>query len=112
VKIKNRKKGRICIVEVSGEVKLPQGDQELRTEFKKLLDAEERLFLFDLLAVPWMDTAGIAETIACHKRAMDRGGIVKLVMKGKTHDLFTMYQLMKVFEIFEDLEEGLASFAE
>ena len=38
-------------------------------------------------------------------------GEVKLVLKGKSYSLFTITQLDKVFEIFGDAEEAVASFS-
>jgi anti-anti-sigma regulatory factor len=64
-----------------------------------------------MLKVPWMDSSGIGEVVACYKRARDAKGELKVVMKGKSHDLFTFYELHKVCELYESLEDALGAFA-
>jgi len=105
-----RKIGRACVLNVSGELKLGPSVDELRKAFKAAIEAGDRLFVFNMLKVPWMDSSGIGEVVACYKRARDNKGQLKVVMKGKSHDLFTFYELHKVCELHETLEEALASF--
>ena len=39
-------------------------------------------------------------------------GVVKLVLRGKSYSLFTITQLDKVFEIFDDASAAVASFSQ
>jgi anti-anti-sigma factor len=112
MKIEVRKKGKICILDLSGKITFGPATEMLDERFMALLDSGERFFVFNMTGVPWLDSGGIGHVVQCHKRVRDRNGVIKLVLKGKSHDLFTMYELHKVFEIFEDLEEALASFAD
>jgi len=106
-----RKVGKVCVLTVSGELKLGPAVDELRRVFKSGIENGERLFVFNMLKVPWIDSSGIGEVVACYKRARDAKGDLKVVMKGKAHDLFTFYELHKVCELYETLEEALGSFA-
>ena len=38
-------------------------------------------------------------------------GVVKLVLKGKPYSLFTITQLDRVFEIFDSVDEAVATFS-
>ena len=49
-------------------------------------------------------------TVACYRRAAERDGELKLVLKSKAHDIFTYVQLDKRMDIYHDVEEALASF--
>ena len=109
--VEQRKVGKVCILNLSGELKLGPSVDDLRTSFKDAVDAGERMFVFNMLKVPWMDSSGIGEVVACYKRARDHKGELKVVMKGKSHDLFTFYELHKVCELHETVEEALGSFA-
>ena len=100
-----RDKGKFTIVALSGKMTIGDGDVLLRDRFKALLEEGRRQFIFDMLGVPYLDTA------ACRKRALDREGLIKLVLEGKTHDLFTMYELDRIFDLYDDVEAALASFA-
>ena len=110
MKIQIHKEGKIDVVEFSGEISIGGGPNELRTIFRTRLDEGGRLFVFDMLGVAWLDSSAIAEIVACYKRALEHGAVVKLVLKGKAHDLFTYCALDKVFEIYETLPSAMASF--
>jgi anti-anti-sigma factor len=110
LKIQIHKEGKIDVVEFSGEISIGGGPNELRTIFRTRLDEGGRLFVFDMLGVAWLDSSAIGEIVACYKRALEQGAVVKLVLKGKAHDLFTYCALDKVFEIYETLPSAMASF--
>lgn len=109
--IEVRKKGKVNILEFSGSMKTGEGDVLLREKMTQLLGAGERLFIFDMTKVPWMDSGALAEVIVCQKHVSEQEGTIKLVLSQWVHDLFIMTRLSGVFEIFEDVEDALASFA-
>ncbi len=111
MKIEVRKKGNINIVEMAGKMIIGEGDVVVRDTIRELLDKGERLFVFDMLEVTWLDSGSVGEVVACRKRVVDKGGDIKLVLRGKAHDVFTTFSLHKVFQITDDLESALASFA-
>lgn len=111
MKINVRKKGNIHILEMTGKMTIGEGDVLLRDTMRDLLDKDERLFVFDMLLVNWLDSSSVGEVVACHKRAVAMGGDIKLVLRGRAHDVFTTFILNKVFDIAPDLETALASFA-
>ena len=83
----------------------------LREQSKALLAQGERNFVLNMLDVPWLDSSGLGEVFACFKRAREREGAVKLVLRGKSYSLFTITELDRVFEIFDTSEEAVASFS-
>ena len=111
MKIHVRKKGRVNILDMAGRMLIGEGDVSLRNTVLGLLDQGERLFVFDMLLVTWIDSGSVGEVVACRKRAMALDGDVKLVLQGRSHDVFVTFSLNKVFEIAPDLETALASFA-
>ena len=111
VTIDVRKRGDVCILDIGGEVRIGEPTDRLRRKCKELVDSGERFFVLDMLDVPWLDSSGIGEVFACYKRARELKGVVKLVLKGKSYSLFTITQLDSVFEIFDNVEEAIASFA-
>jgi len=108
--VTTQKIGKACILTISGELKLGPAVEELSEVFKQSIDNGERYFVFDMLKVPWLDSSGIGEVVACYKRARDAKGELKVAMKGKSHDLFTFYELHKVCELHETLGDALGSF--
>ena len=111
IKIDVRKSGDVCILDITGEVRIGHPTTALREKSKELIEQGERFFVIDMLGVPWLDSSGLGEVFACFKRARERQGVVKLVLRGKSYSLFTITQLDKVFEIFDDAEQAVASFS-
>ena len=113
MRISDRKRGNICILELSGQLSLGPAVDRFADHFDKLLQGGERQFVFDMVKVPWMDTSGINAAVACHKYLRDKneGGEIKVVLRGKGHSLFVFYELHKIFDLHEDVESALASFA-
>ncbi len=105
-----RDKGKVDVLDLMGSL-AAGGDEALRKTVVERLDAERRLFLFNMLEVPYIDSVGLGETVACTKRICDRGGSVKLVMRGqgKVHEVFEITGLDRAYEIFDDVEVALAS---
>ena len=85
--------------------------QLLRQKSKELVEQGERVFVLDMLDVPWLDSSGLGEVFASFKRAREVDGEVKLVLRGKSYSLFTITRLDKVFEIFDDVDSAVASFS-
>jgi anti-anti-sigma factor len=112
MKIETRKIGPVVVLDVSGKITTGNPTATLGKTFKELLAQGEKLFVFNMLKVPWLDSGGIGEVVACNKRVIDHEGVIRLALDGKAHDLFTLYELHKVFKIFKTVEEALASLAE
>ena len=105
-----QEKQGICVLVLTGEVKLGEPTRLLREKSRELVDAGKRFFVLDMLDVPWLDSSGIGEVFACYKRARERDGVVKLVVKDRSLSLFVLTQLDRVFEIFADVGAALSSF--
>jgi anti-sigma B factor antagonist len=110
MRIDVRREGPVVILEVTGEVRIGEAANLLRATSRDLLDAGSRQFVFDLRRVPWLDSSGLGEVFACYKRARERQGDVKLVLAGKPCSLFTITQLDRIFEIFDNPDDAVASF--
>ncbi len=107
--IEVRRDGNVCIVDLAGALSFPEATAELRTEWKRLLGEGERKFIIDMLDVPWLDSSGIGEVVACFKRAREQGGDVKLVLSAKPYNSFTYCHLDKMFDMFDSLDAALSS---
>jgi anti-anti-sigma factor len=101
VDVFSRKKGKICIIALSGRLTLGEVEVKLKRSFVALLDTGERRFLFNMAAVPYIDSAGVGELVACAKRAYEKGGVIKIVLPNDclTYQIFVKTSLDKVFEL-------------
>ena len=112
VKIEVKRRDGVCVLHVTGEITLGASTALLRRKAREVVEAGERRIVLDMLNVPWLDSSGIGEVFACYKRARSEGGVVKLVLRGKSRSLFTFTELHRVFELFEDLDAAVASFTD
>jgi anti-anti-sigma factor len=110
--IEVRTKGVVDIVICSGKMTMREGDIRLRETINELLDAGRRLFILNLLKVTFIDSAGLTEIIACYKRVRDHRGTIRVVLVhgSKVHDVLRITLLDRVFKVFNDEEEAIASF--
>lgn len=113
MKIDAKKIGEINVLTISGRMTLGEPTTALNKAFKEMLDSGEKMFVFDLNDVPFIDSTSLGELVACHKRATERSGEVKLVLapKGKVWEVMTMTFLHKSFDIHDQVDQALASFA-
>ncbi len=84
---------------------------KFRERINAFLDAHELFYVFDLSGVSWIDTVGITEIIAAQKHVSEKEGKIVLVLSKKVRDILTVTQLLCIFDLYDDLEEALGSFA-
>jgi len=106
-----RKEGGVSVYAFEGGLGFGQPLALLEQRFEESIGAGERLFAFDLRGVPWLDSSGLGQVVACHQRVREQEGVVKLVLADRSQELFKITRLEKMFEIFEGLDGALASFA-
>jgi anti-sigma B factor antagonist len=109
--VEARKKGHITILKINGQLTMGKTCEQLRDAFLTALDGDNRMFVFDMLNVPFVDSTGVGEVIRCHKRAKEKDGQIQLALMGKSHELFVFWELNKLFTLHEDVESAIASFA-
>ena len=103
--------GEVSIVDLKGRVTHGSGDMEMRETVQRLIDSGKKKFVINLDKVTFMDSAGIGELVACHKRAVEKGGVIKILRPNeKLLDLFAITKLIEIFEIFTDEKEALKGF--
>jgi anti-sigma B factor antagonist len=105
-----RKHGDLCILEMAGHLRYPDATALLRRTSREVIAAGERLLVLNMKRVPFMDSSGIGEIVACFKRLRELGGTLKLVLQKPTYKLFTYTHLERMFEIFQDEAAAIASF--
>jgi anti-sigma B factor antagonist len=118
-----RTAGSVSIVELSGEFTLGKSGvarpldlhgrrlEDLGQTLRGLLDRGSKRIVLDLEKVRFMDSAGLGELVAWKKRALQIGGDVRLLHpRDRVRDLFELTALTRVFRIFEDEAEAVASF--
>jgi len=111
VEISSRELGGVAILEPRGRLTLGAGDRALREAVREAYDAGSKNLLVDLGGVSVIDSSGLGELVAAQMTASQRGGRVKLLhLSPKVQDVLKVAQLIKVFEVFDDEDDAVASF--
>ena len=112
MEIRNRSVGQVVIMELEGKLTIGVGDVKLRDALVAALDKGDRMLLIDLDKVKTIDSSGLGELIRCKVTAAEKGAEVKLLhVNLKARKLLTMASLVGVFEMYDDEEMAVASFA-
>jgi len=111
MKAPTRQYGKVSVVDLPGRITHGDGDVEMRQAVQQILDQGNRSILLNLERVTYMDSAGLGELVACHKRVVEKGGVMKILRPNqKVLDLFTITKLIQLFDIYEDEKQALVSF--
>ncbi len=112
MKIKTRQREGVTIIEPRGKITIGEGDVALRDAVQGALDNGEHSLLINFKRVPRIDSSGLGELVAAHQRAAGIGGEVKLMNLGASvSDVVEVTQIHTVFDVFDNEEAAIASFA-
>jgi anti-sigma B factor antagonist len=106
-----RQYGKVAVVDLPGRITHGDGDMEMRQAIVDLLENGSGSIVLNMDKVVYMDSAGIGELVACHKKVVEKGGMMKILKPNqKVLDLFTITKLIQLFEVFQDEKDALTSF--
>ncbi len=112
MEIKENRSGDVVVVEVFGRLSIGEGDSAIRDRLAMLLMAGEKKILVGMSGVTALDSSGIGELVAARQAAVENDAQIKLAqLSPKVGQVLKVTQLIGVFEIYDTLDEGLASFA-
>lgn len=110
MEIKVDKKEGVIIIAIDGEI-IGDTAPEIQSCFDDLLSKDERNYVIDMSAVEYVDSSGLATFVRLFKRVRFGKGNIKLcALRHDVLKLFRVIRLDKVFDIFSDCNEALASF--
>lgn len=109
--VKQRQAGDVCILDLSGSVRMGDGAVSLRNAIRGLIEQGNKKILLNLGAVKNIDSSGIGELIANYTTISRDGGQLKLLkLTDKIRDLLVITKLLTVFDAYDDEAEALNSF--
>lgn len=111
MKIPMRSRDGVTILQPAGKITIGIGDVAFRDAVDEALGAGSMSLLVDFQKASKMDSSGMAELVAAYKKVTESGGQIKLLrLPSNIRDVLTITQIARVFEIFEDEDEAIASF--
>ncbi len=112
MKLDLRERDGVSILVLSGQLTGGGGDEEFREAIDTLLASNRKQILVDFSDVTFMDSTGMGELVSGHRTVERFGGKLKLLNPSKrVHNSLTMTKLLPIFEIFDNEDDAVKSFA-
>ena len=108
MKISTRPIEDVTILAPRGKISIGVGDVQLREAINEAVERGARKLLLDLNGVTRMDSSGMGELIAGHKKLSRLGGLFGLVnMPPRIMNSLGATQIVSVLDVFSNEEEAL-----
>jgi anti-sigma B factor antagonist len=112
MQIDERVVGDVTILDLKGKMTLGEGDELLREKVSSLVSQGKQKLVLNLGGVPYIDSAGLGEIVRTYTTVSRQGGKMKLLnLTKRIEDLLSITKLLTVFEVYEDENEALQSYA-
>ncbi|MDE3156630.1 MAG: STAS domain-containing protein [Acidobacteriota bacterium] len=109
--IAQRSIGNVVVVDVTGQIRLGDGDELLRDKIQSLLHQGYKQIVLNLAGVSYIDSAGLGEIAHAHASITRQGGKLKLAgITKRLHDLLSITRLLTVFDTYDTETEAAESF--
>ena len=102
----------VTVLTLSGEITHDDGDLAFGRYVDQMIAAGRRQIVVDLSQVTYIDSAGVGMLVAESKRMAHNYGAMRLArLSARSHHLLAMLKLKFVFEIYDDIDAAVRSFA-
>ena len=110
--INERTVGGLTILDLSGKLTIGDGAQLLKDKSESLVFQRRTQIIVNLGAVPYIDSGGLGQLVACYTTLARAGGRLTLLnVNTKNHDLLSITKLVSVFETFDNEQAAIESYA-
>ena len=101
----------VTVLALSGRVTLGEESGQLRTKIKDLLAQGKKRLVLDLGDVSYIDSAGLGTLVAGYTSSQSQEASLKLAnLTKKFREQLNITKLVTVFEVYNSVEEAVASF--
>ena len=112
MQINERALGGLTILDLIGKLTIDNGAQLLKDKCESLAFQQRTQVILNLAAVPYIDSGGLGQLVACYTTMAKAGGRLTLANINKTnHDLLSITKLVAVFETFDSEEAAVQSYS-
>ena len=101
----------ITVLDLSGKLTIGEGAQRLKDKSESLVFQGRNRVIVNLAAVPYIDSGGLGQLVACYTTLAKAGGRLTLLNVGtRNHDLLSITKLVAVFDTFDSEQEAIESY--
>ena len=112
MKIETRSVGDVHILDISGKITLGEATKTIRNTISDLLVNGGKKIVLNLTDVNYIDSSGIGELVRTYTTVTNEGRQLKLLnLTKKIRELLAMTKLLTVFQVYENEQAAVASFA-
>jgi anti-sigma B factor antagonist len=112
LKLRERQIGDVTIVDLGGRMTLGTDSSDFSDLIGRLLPAGKTKIILNMSDVMSLDSLGVSVIASTSMRASRAGGALKLLAPSvRLRDLFKIMRFDRLFEVFDDEEMALRSFA-
>ena len=112
MKINERIVGALTILDLTGKLTIDDGAQLLKDKTESLVFQKRTHLIVNLASVPYIDSGGLGQLVACYTTASRAGGRLTLLnVTTKNYDLLSITKLVSVFETFDTEREAVESYS-
>ena len=112
MKIKERKRDGVAIIELSGKLMGGPDAETIDETIKTLLHEGVKNIVVNLEKVRWVNSTGLGILISGYTTVKKSGGELKLLkVSDRIENIFIVSKLYTVFESFDDEDEAIRSFS-
>jgi anti-sigma B factor antagonist len=109
--ITERTVGELTILDLSGKLTIGDGAQLLKDKSESLVFQRRTQIIVNLGAVPYIDSGGLGQLVACYTTLARAGGRLTLLnVNAKNHDLLSITKLVSVFETYDTERAAIESY--
>ena len=102
----------VTILDLSGRLTIGEGAQLLKEKIESVVSQQRKQVIVNLAAVPYIDSGGLGQLVACFTTLAKAGGRLKLLnLNTRNRDLLSMTKLVSVFDTFDTEREAIESYA-
>src|SRR5512136_1631031 len=112
MKIETRTVGDVHVLDCSGKITLGEGTMAIRNTVREVLKNGGKKIVLNLAEVNYIDSSGIGELVSTFTTVTNQGGQLKLLkLTKKIQELLAITKLLTVFQVYNDEQEAVKSFA-
>ena len=112
MEIRERTVGALTILDLSGKLTISDGAQLLKDKTESLVFQHRTQIIVNLAAVPYIDSGGLGQLVACYTTLARAGGRLTLLnVNTKNYDLLSITKLVAVFETFDSERDAIESYS-
>lgn len=111
MKIKQNPQGKVMVLELSGKIMGGPDFDKFKGEITALVEQGVTDVVLDLSGVPWINSTGLGILITGYHTLKAADGSLKICnVKERVLSIFYISQLQNIFQVYETLDEAMASF--